>query len=77
VPVAAGEHQAIAAAISVDFGHRSTYETQLLEIFPSLQGAKHAKAHVAKWMRSERKSVSIWFQPGRARVVKQPVGVVG
>jgi coniferyl-aldehyde dehydrogenase len=69
--------EAITAAISADFGHRSPHETRLLEIFPSLQGAKHAKAHVAKWMRPERKSVSIWFQPGRARVVKQPVGVVG
>jgi coniferyl-aldehyde dehydrogenase len=69
--------ETIGAAISVDFGHRSAYETQLLEIFPSLQGAKHAKAHVAKWMRPERRSVSVWFQPGRARVVKQPVGVVG
>jgi len=68
---------AMAAAISADFGHRSAHETKVLEIFPSLQGARHAAAQVAKWMRSERKSVSIWFQPGRARVVKQPLGVVG
>jgi coniferyl-aldehyde dehydrogenase len=68
---------AMAAAISDDFGHRSAHETKVLEIFPALQGAKHARAKVAKWMRPERKPVSIWFQPGRARVVKQPLGVVG
>jgi acyl-CoA reductase-like NAD-dependent aldehyde dehydrogenase len=68
---------AIAAAISEDFGHRSVHETEVLEIFPALQGAKHAKSHVEAWMQSERKPVSLWFQPGRARVVKQPLGVVG
>jgi len=68
---------AMAAAISSDFGHRSVHETRVLEIFPSLQGARHAAARVAKWMRPERRPVSIWFQPGRARVVKQPLGVVG
>jgi len=67
----------IAAAIDGDFGHRSVHETKILEIFPALQAAKHARAHVAKWMRPERKSVSVWFMPGRARVVKQPLGVVG
>lgn len=68
---------AIAAAIAADFGHRSPHETRLLEIFPSLQAAKHARAQVARWMRPERKSASIWFWPGRARIVKQPLGVVG
>lgn len=68
---------AIADAISADFGHRSAHETKLLEIFPSVQGIRHAKSKMAKWMRPERKSVSLWFQPGRARVVKQPLGVVG
>ena len=68
---------AIAEAINADFGHRSAYETRLLEVFPSLQTAKHARAHVARWMRPEPKGASIWFWPGRARIVKQPLGVVG
>ena len=72
------EHgDAIAAAIDADFGHRSVHETRILEIFPALQTAKHARARVGKWMRPERKSVVVWFMPGRARVVKQPLGVVG
>jgi acyl-CoA reductase-like NAD-dependent aldehyde dehydrogenase len=68
---------AIAAAIRADFGHRSPYETRLLDLFPSLQEAKYARARVAKWMRAERRPSSLWFQPGRSRVVKQPLGVVG
>ena len=43
------EHgDALAAAIDADFGHRSVHETRILEIFPALQTAKHAKAHVAQ-----------------------------
>src|SRR5262245_43031142 len=71
------EGDAIAAAISDDFGHRSHHETKVLEILPSLMEAKHARAHVARWMRPERRVTSLWFQPGRTFVVKQPLGVVG
>src|SRR5262245_8063626 len=67
----------MAAALSADFGHRSAHETKILEVFPSLLAARHASEHVADWMRPETKPVSFWFQPGRAQVVKQPLGVVG
>ncbi len=67
----------IAAAIDADFGHRSLYETRLLEIFPSLEAARHAKARVGRWMRPERRRASVWFWPARVEVVKQPLGVMG
>src|SRR6266850_911720 len=69
------EHgDALAAAIDADFGHRSVHETKILEIFPALQAAKHARAHVAKWMRPERKSVSVWFIPGLADLFAHLIG---
>jgi acyl-CoA reductase-like NAD-dependent aldehyde dehydrogenase len=68
---------ALAAAIDQDFGHRSRDETRLLEIFPSLESIKHARRHLGRWMRDEQRPVSLWFQPGRAKVVLQPLGVVG
>lgn len=64
-------------AVSGDFGHRSADETRLLEIFPSLEAVKHARRHLKAWMRPQRRPVSLWFQPGRARVVTHPLGVVG
>ena len=67
----------LAAAIDQDFGHRSRDETRLLEIFPSLESIKHARRHLGQWMRDEQRPVSLWFQPGRAKVVLQPLGVVG
>lgn len=69
--------EAFAAAISADFGNRSAHETRLLEIFPSLEGLSHARRHLRRWIRPQGRSVSLWFQPGRAEVRSQPLGVVG
>lgn len=65
------------AAISADFGHRSAHETRLLEVFPSLEAIRHTRAHFGAWMKPQRRSPSLWFRPGRARIVPQPLGVVG
>jgi acyl-CoA reductase-like NAD-dependent aldehyde dehydrogenase len=66
-----------AGAIARDFGNRSRHETQLLEIFPCLEAVRHARRHVRRWMKPERRSTSLWFLPGSSRVVPQPLGVVG
>jgi acyl-CoA reductase-like NAD-dependent aldehyde dehydrogenase len=68
---------AFAEAVARDFGHRSHHETRLLELFPSLEGVKHARRSLRRWLKPERRPVSLWFQPGRARVIAQPLGVVG
>lgn len=67
----------IVEAVDQDFGGRSRDETRLVDIFPSLEGIKYARWHLKSWMKPERRPVSIWFKPGRARVVWQPLGVVG
>jgi aldehyde dehydrogenase (NAD+)/coniferyl-aldehyde dehydrogenase len=67
----------IAAAIRDDFGHRSVHETRLLEGFPSVEAVRHARRHLARWMRPQRRATSLWFLPGRSEVRCQPLGVVG
>lgn len=67
----------LADAINADYGCRSPRETKLLELFPALEAVKHARANVAKWMRPERKPVSLWYRFGHAVVLKQPLGVIG
>ncbi|HSD43848.1 MAG: coniferyl aldehyde dehydrogenase [Bacteroidota bacterium] len=67
----------IAAAIALDFGHRSAHETRLLELFPSLEAVRHARRRVRKWMSPRRRATSLWFRPGRSQLVVQPLGVVG
>ena len=68
---------AIADAINADFGQRPAAETQLLEIFPSLQGIDHALRHGKRWLRTQRQPTSLWFQPGQSYIVPQPLGVAG
>ncbi|MGC3872173.1 coniferyl aldehyde dehydrogenase [Halomonas sp. GXIMD04776] len=71
-------HQnALIEAISHDFGRRSPYETRFAEILPTVQGIDYAVKRIRRWMKPSRRRVGIAFQPGRARVVYQPLGVVG
>ncbi|MDX2218752.1 MAG: coniferyl aldehyde dehydrogenase [Burkholderiales bacterium] len=67
----------LSEAISRDFGHRSRHETQLLELFPSLEGIKHTRSHLKTWMRPQRGFASLWFMPARIELRPQPLGVVG
>jgi coniferyl-aldehyde dehydrogenase len=66
------------AAIDADYGHRSAHETTMLEILPVLAAVRHARHHLARWMRPERRGVDrLSFGLGSNRVIPQPLGVVG
>lgn len=68
----------IAAAISADYGHRSTHETRLCEIAPAVDGIGHVLKQLKGWMRPQRRGVDWLSFPGaRNRVIPQPLGVVG
>ncbi|HEX9946351.1 MAG TPA: coniferyl aldehyde dehydrogenase [Allosphingosinicella sp.] len=72
-----GNEAALAQAIAKDFGVRSRAETELLEIVPTVNAIRHARKHVAAWMRPERRWVDPLFQPASSRVRHEPLGVVG
>ncbi len=67
----------IALEISVDFGNRSRYETLLADVWPTLAAIRHAIRHLPGWMAPKRVSVGLEFMPASARILYQPVGVVG
>jgi coniferyl-aldehyde dehydrogenase len=67
----------MAAAIARDFGHRSRHETLLADLFTTVQGIDDLIRHLGSWMKPERRGVALHFLPGRARVISQPLGVVG
>lgn len=71
------DKQRLIEAIDLDFGGRSTDETLLAELLPSVQGIRHAERHLQQWMRAAKRSVGLAFQPASARVLYQPLGVVG
>jgi coniferyl-aldehyde dehydrogenase len=68
---------AIADAISADFGNRSRPETVLSEVLGTLGAAAHAWRHLAGWMRPQHRTVGMNFKPATNRVEYTPVGVVG
>jgi coniferyl-aldehyde dehydrogenase len=67
----------LAAAIAEDFGGRSRHETLFAEIGVVLGGIDHALPRLSAWAKPERVHVGWRFWPARARIVKQPLGVVG
>ncbi len=67
----------LARAVSQDFGHRSLDETRFAEIMTSLEGIKYHQKNLNLWMRPQKRHISPLHMPARARVVYQPLGVVG
>jgi len=68
---------AIAEAINADFGHRAFEESMMAELFTSVDGIRDARKRLKKWMRPQKRHVSILFATGSNRVIPQPKGVVG
>jgi coniferyl-aldehyde dehydrogenase len=64
-------------AVSADFGCRSDDETLLADIMPTLMAIDHAIKHLREWMKPEKRAVAMMFQPAKARLLHQPLGVVG
>jgi coniferyl-aldehyde dehydrogenase len=66
-----------ADAISADFGNRSRFETDLLEIMVLISAIRYARKNVKWWMQPSFREVGINFWPGSAWVRPEPLGVVG
>jgi coniferyl-aldehyde dehydrogenase len=67
----------LCAAIDHDFGHRSAQETRLAELYIVTAEIQHATRHLRRWMRARRIATPLKFLPASARVLPQPLGVVG
>ncbi|HTV88974.1 MAG TPA: coniferyl aldehyde dehydrogenase [Stellaceae bacterium] len=67
----------IARVITADFGNRAAGETLLAEVLTTLISIRHTSRHLARWMRSRRVPVGLELMPARARIICQPLGVVG
>jgi len=67
----------IQAAISQDFGHRSGDETLISEVMGSLKAITYARKNLKSWMKPRKKKVDITFKPATAKIIPQPLGVVG
>jgi len=68
---------AIASAISADFGSRSSHETIVADVWPVVAGARNTVKQLRGWMKPRSVGVGIELLPGRGRILYQPLGVVG
>jgi coniferyl-aldehyde dehydrogenase len=75
--IVTAHEQALCAAVDHDFGHRSTHETRLAELYIVGAEIRHTLRHLRRWMRSRRVPTPLKLLPGRSRVDRLPLGVVG
>ena len=68
---------AIAAAIDADFGNRVASETDIADVLGSHLGIRHALRHGRRWMKPKRRSSGMLLAPATAKLLPQPLGVVG
>jgi coniferyl-aldehyde dehydrogenase len=72
--------RAIEDAVAADFGARSREATAFADVAASIGPLKHARDHVGRWMRTDRRRTTpriLGFLGARAEVRRQPKGVVG
>src|ERR1700735_2521711 len=70
----------IEAALSADFGARSSHVTAFADVASSIGPLKHARHHVARWMKTERRGTTpgiLGLFGAKAEIRHQPKGVVG
>jgi coniferyl-aldehyde dehydrogenase len=68
---------AFITALDADFGHRARQESQMLDLGSTIGGINYLHGNLRRFMRSERRHVAAIFKPASAKVVYQPLGVVG
>ena len=66
-----------ASAISSDFSTRSMIEIRITETLVLQSGIRHAIRNLAGWMKARRVPTALAYQPGRSRIMRQPLGVIG
>ena len=65
------------SALDQDFGCRSADDSKMGDMMPTLMAIDYAIKHVRKWMKPDKRHVGILFQPAKAYVMYQPLGVIG
>lgn len=64
-------------ALSKDFGCRSIDDSKMGDLMPTVLGINYTIKHLKKWMKPSKRHVGVLFQPAKAFVMYQPLGVIG
>jgi len=69
--------QKVVSAIDADFSGRSRHQTLMADVVTVTGTIRHARRHLARWMRPVRVPTAPRYRPAYNRIVRQPLGVVG
>lgn len=64
-------------ALMTDFGNRSAHESSIMDIMSVVLGIDYLLKNLRRFMRAQKRHVPLNFQPARAYVTYQPLGVIG
>ena len=69
----------IAEALCQDFGHRPLQHSKLMDVAAGIGPLQHARKHLKKWMRPQKRSTLFPLNlfGARSRIEYQPLGVIG
>ena len=67
----------LTAAVEADFGVRSPRLTEVADLFMLRTLLSHLLSHLKRWTRPQRVRTPLYLWPARARILRQPLGVVG
>jgi len=67
----------IISAMNKDFGCRSSDDTKLGDVLATIMGINYASKKLKKWLKPSKCHIGVLFQPAKAFVMYQPLGVVG
>ena len=67
----------LADAMHDDFGNRAKEEILLAEFLLVKEEIDGALRHGKRWMKTQRRATNKWLLPARAKIVPQPLGVIG
>lgn len=79
IDVLVANAEKISEAMNVDFGCRPRQVNLMTDVTGSLENLKHAKKHLRKWMKAEKRPsmFPLGLLGGRSSIQYQPKGVVG
>lgn len=64
-------------AMNEDFGGRGVVESAMADVVMAQNACHHNSKNLTKWMKSSKRSPGIMNMPGSAKVMYQPLGVIG
>lgn len=67
----------LAEAVNADFGGRGAELTEVADMFVLRATVGELRRNLVRWSKPQRVRTPIYLQPARARIERQPLGVVG